>query len=300
MADQTEVRATYDPMDALHLAALGEYADVSGALYDSDFSPTLEEAQRRKHELVLSTLGLAAGDTFLDIGCGWGPLLHAARERGIRGVGITLSPAQVRRCRKNGVDVRLLDWKDIDAAAWGTVDGVASLGAFEHFVSSTEMLEGRQEEIYRDFFRRCAALLPDDGKLFLQTMTWGDRVPDPDELDVNAPKLSDAWVMGHLAHLYPGSWLPTGLDQVVTCANPWFRLQLAQDSREDYIQTQLEWKRAGDALGVRKWLKVLPLLIASLSSRHAWRYLTALRWGCNRLCFERKIFSHYRTVFSKV
>lgn len=105
-----------------------------------------------------------------------GPVLNAARACGIRATGITLSPAQRARRREKGLDVRLLDWKKLDVEDFGTFDGVSSLGAFEHFVSPQEMLAGRQGEIYRDFFRLCAALLPEDARLFLQTMTWGESL----------------------------------------------------------------------------------------------------------------------------
>jgi hypothetical protein len=30
------------------------------------------------------------------------------------------------------------------------------------------------------------------------------------------------------------------------------------------------------------------------------RYITALRYACSRVCFEREIFSHYRMMFEKI
>jgi ubiquinone/menaquinone biosynthesis C-methylase UbiE len=56
----------------------------------------LEDAQRRKHDLIAEQIGIGPGTRLLDLGCGWGPLLAYARERGARGVGVTrFSP---RRC----------------------------------------------------------------------------------------------------------------------------------------------------------------------------------------------------------
>lgn len=299
MATQSEIAVSYDPIDAIHRAAFGEYADVSCAFFDGDFSLSLEEAQRRKHDLVLDGLGLVGGDTLLDVGCGWGPLLHAARERGVEGRGITLSPAQVARCRANGLDVELRDWRDMDPGKEPARHGVASIGAFEHFVSPEEMEAGRQEAIYRDFFRLCSALLPRKGRLFLQTMTWGARVPDPSELDVHAPRMSDRWVMGHLAYLYPGSWLPTGLDQVLACADPWFEPMFCSNGRDDYIHTMYAWGRELDALGMRKWALVAPMALRGLVDRRARRFFRALRHACSRECFERGIFTHYRMILVK-
>lgn len=297
MASPGEIALSYDPIDQIHRAAFGQYADVTAAFYDGDFSLTLDEAQRRKHDVILGHL--EPGDTILDIGCGWGPVLNAARERGIEGKGITLSPAQVARCREAGLDARLRDWKDLDPAETGPFDSVASVGAFEHFVSPEEMLADRQDEIYDEFFRLCAALIPDGGKLFLQTMTWGRRVPDPSELDVHAPKLSDRWVMGHLAYLYPGSWLPNGLDHIVRCAEPYFELDFSSDGRTDYIHTLYMWGELLDELGWRKWGIMAPWFVKSVFDRDLRRYLTALRYACTRRCFERELFSHFRMIFRK-
>jgi cyclopropane-fatty-acyl-phospholipid synthase len=299
MATQAEVARGYDPIDRIHEAAFGTFADVSAAFYQGDFSMTLREAQRRKHEFILQQLGLQPGDRLLDIGCGWGPLLEAARSRGIDGRGITLSPAQCRRCEAEGLDVDLKDWKDLDPAKTGGFDGVASVGAFEHFVGPDEALDGGRDAVYGDFFRLCAELLPDDGRLFLQTMTWGERVPHPEELDIHAPKLSDQWVMGYLAYLYPGSWLPDGLEHIVACAEPWFELTFESNGAADYLQTFDEWGRALDRLGWRKWWIMAPHFARGLFDRDLARTLTALRYGCARLCFERGIFSHFRMVFRK-
>ena len=50
---------------------MGELADFSGAKYDGDFTLSLEEAQRRKHEYVAERIGLGPGTRVLDLGCGW-------------------------------------------------------------------------------------------------------------------------------------------------------------------------------------------------------------------------------------
>jgi cyclopropane-fatty-acyl-phospholipid synthase len=299
VATQAEIAFSYDPIDALQRAALGEHADVSCAFYDGDFTLTLRQAQEKKHDLVLTRLGLSAADTLLDIGCGWGPLLQAARERGVVGTGITLSPAQVARCRRYGFDVRLQDWKDLEPSPAPAFDGIASIGAFEHFVSPAEMLAGRQDEIYRDFFRLCASLLPAGGSLFLQTMTWGKRVPRPSEANVHAPKLSDRWVLGHLAYLYPGSWLPNGLDHIAACAAPYFEVSFANNGRVDYLHTMHEWGRALDRLGWHKWRIAAPMVVRSLLDVGVRRHLRALRYACSRTCFEREIFTHFRMILTK-
>jgi alpha-glucosidase len=49
-----------------------------------DFSLSLEQAQRRKHDYVAEQIGIGPGRRVLDLGCGWGPLLAYIRERGGR------------------------------------------------------------------------------------------------------------------------------------------------------------------------------------------------------------------------
>src|SRR3954467_7441122 len=76
MADRKDLDFTYSLIDRIFRLSLGELADFSGAKYDGDFSLSLEEAQRRKHEYVAEQIGISSGRRVLDLGCGWGPLLN--------------------------------------------------------------------------------------------------------------------------------------------------------------------------------------------------------------------------------
>jgi mycolic acid cyclopropane synthetase len=50
------------------------------------------EAQVNKFDLVARKLGLRAGMRLLDVGCGWGGMvMHAAREYGVKALGVTLT-----------------------------------------------------------------------------------------------------------------------------------------------------------------------------------------------------------------
>lgn len=61
MAERAELEFTYSLIDRIFRISLGELADFSGAKYDGDFSLTLEEAQRRRHDYVAEQIGLATG-----------------------------------------------------------------------------------------------------------------------------------------------------------------------------------------------------------------------------------------------
>jgi cyclopropane-fatty-acyl-phospholipid synthase len=298
MADRGDIDFTYSLTDRVFRLSLGELADFSGAKYDGDFSLTLEEAQARKHEYVAEQIGIEPGRRVLDLGCGWGPLLNFIRTRGATGVGVTLSQAQLAACRRHGLDVHLFDARELTRESFGAFDAVASLGAFEHFCSPDEYRAGRQEEIYRDFFGRVASVLPPKGRFYLQTMVFGPNMIPLDEVDIHAPRDSDAWYLALLARQFPGSWLPLGRDQIVDCAEPSFRLVSSQSGRLDYLQTMTEWSRRTGARSLQKTLLKLRLIPRWLSSSD-FRLAFTSGVGANKVCFERELLEHYRIVFEK-
>jgi cyclopropane-fatty-acyl-phospholipid synthase len=298
MADRRDIDFTYSLTDRVFRLSLGELADFSGAKYDGDFSLTLEQAQRRKHEYVAEQIGIEPGRRLLDLGCGWGPLLAFARGRGASGLGVTLSRAQQAACRRHGLDVRLHDARAVDRETFGPFDAVASLGAFEHFCSPDEFRAGRQESIYRDLFGRIATVLPPGGRFYLQTMVFGRNMVPLEEVDIRAPRDSDAWYLALMGRQFPGSWLPLGAEQVVRCAAPDFRLVERSNGRLDYIQTITEWGKRTGARSLRKSMLKLRLVPRWLVSRD-FRLAFTSGVSANKVCFERELIDHHRMVFEK-
>jgi cyclopropane-fatty-acyl-phospholipid synthase len=201
---------------------------------------TLEEAQEAKLELVCSKLGLRAGQTLLDIGCGWGSLLgYAAEKYGVRAVGITVSREQAalarELCPSSLVDVRLTDYRELR----GRFDHIASLGMFEHV--------GRKN--YRRYFEVVRNCLADDGRFLLHTISSADLNNEP-----------DPWIE---KHIFPNSMVPTARD-IVEAADRLFHLRAWQDIGEHYDPTLMAWfknfdshwdslRRAYDQRFYRKW-----------------------------------------------
>ena len=118
----------------------------------------LETAQLAKLEHICRKLRLAPGERLLDIGCGWGGLIiYAAKNFGVRALGITLSEAQAELARKRigaeGVadlcEVRLLDYRDLPSGE--LFDKIVSVGMMEHVA---EELQPEYFAIAYDALRR--------------------------------------------------------------------------------------------------------------------------------------------------
>jgi cyclopropane-fatty-acyl-phospholipid synthase len=303
LANRTDIDFTYSLTDRVIRLSLGELADFSGAKYDGDFSLSLEEAQRRKHDYVAEQIGIGPGRRILDLGCGWGPLLEYVRGHDGAGVGVTLSSAQLAACRRHGLDVRLADARTVTRASFGRFDGVASLGAFEHFCSPEEFQAGRQDEIYGDLFERVASLLPDGARFYLQTMVFGRNMIPANRINLEAlravpPRGSDEWLIALLGRQFPGSWLPFGQEQVIACAEPRFGLVSSVNGRLDYIETIHQWNARIGARSLRKTLLKLRLLPRWLTSAD-FRLAFTSGVSANKVCFERELLDHYMLVFEK-
>jgi cyclopropane-fatty-acyl-phospholipid synthase len=298
MADRADLDFTYSLIDRIFRLSLGEMADFSGAKYDGDFSLTLEQAQRRKHDYIAEQVGIQAGRRVLDLGCGWGPLLNDIRRRGASGVGVTLSGAQVVACRRNGLNVYLRDARRVTAETFGPFDAVASLGAFEHFCSVQDYRAGRQEQIYASLFENVAGLLPAGGRLYLQTMVFGPRATAIEDVSIDAPRDSDAWYLALMQKQFPGSFLPFGQEQVIKAAAPNLRLVSSISGRLDYLETIRQWRERFAQPSLRKTLVKLRLLPYWLTSRD-FRLAFTSGVSANTACFERELLEHYRLVFEK-
>ncbi|MDX6661478.1 MAG: cyclopropane-fatty-acyl-phospholipid synthase [Solirubrobacteraceae bacterium] len=301
MAERADLEFTYSLIDRIFRLSLGELADFSGAKYDGDFSLSLEEAQRRKHDYVAEQIGIGPDRRVLDLGCGWGPLLDYIRRRGATGVGVTLSSAQAAACRRNGLDVHVQDARQVGRDTFGGFDAVASLGAFEHFCSPEEFRAGKQDEVYRDLFGKIASVLPDNGRLYLQTMVFGrnmlpaDRI---DDIDIRAPRDSDEWYLALMGRQFPGSWLPFGQEQIIRTAEPHFRLVSSESGRLDYIETIRQWRKRFGEPSLQKYLLKLRLIPRWLTSAD-FRLAFTSGVSANSVCFERELLDHFRLVFER-
>ena len=125
----------YDLGNDFYSLWLDETMTYSSALFNTS-QESLEKAQIAKYASMVDQMGVKPGDHVLEIGCGWGGFAeYAAKERGLKVTGLTISKEQLeyaqKRIKRNGlsdkVNLKLQDYRD----ETGVYDGVASIEMFE-------------------------------------------------------------------------------------------------------------------------------------------------------------------------
>ncbi len=155
--DKDLIQFHYDVGNAFYELFLDERM-IYTCGYFTDWSNSLDQAQRDKLEMICRKLRLQPGERFLDIGCGWGGLMcYAAENFGVEAHGVTLSQEQLdyaqteieRRGLTDKVRVELMDYRDLT----GQFDKIASIG----------MYEGISIANYEAYFKKIRGLLDDRG-----------------------------------------------------------------------------------------------------------------------------------------
>ncbi len=192
--------------------------------YFRNENDSLEQAQRNKLELICRKLELDAGQTLLDVGCGWGSLLfHAIEKYGVRGHGVTPSREQAayieqeatRRGIADALTLRVADWRSIT----GHYDRVASVGMFEH-VGKAHGAE---------FLRKWKEWLKPGGVSLLHTI--GTMRPGP----------VDPWLV---ENIFPGGYLPGITELTQHAADAQLLLTDVDNLYRHYALTLAAWSKA--------------------------------------------------------
>jgi cyclopropane-fatty-acyl-phospholipid synthase len=154
--DARAIRFHYDVGNDFYKLWLDERMVYSCAYFERG-DESLDTAQRAKLEYLCRKLDLQAGDTLLDIGCGWGGFItYAATHYGVNVLGVTLSPAQAEvaqqrieaagvseRCRVEVRDYRALPRTErfTKIVSVGMVEHVGEDHLPEYFDTIYQMLE---------------------------------------------------------------------------------------------------------------------------------------------------------------
>jgi cyclopropane-fatty-acyl-phospholipid synthase len=241
--------------------------DYTEGYYRGDPTVPYEQAQHDQVCYLLDEAGCREGSRILDVGCGNGRLLEEVRRRGGDGVGVTISPEQVAHCRGRGLDVRLLNYRDLGEEWTGRFDAVVANGPVEHFVQAADARAGRADAIYADMFALFHRVIDprSPGRRVVNTTIHFSRVHVPPEVALRSPWshrwFSDEFHYALLVHGF-GGYYPT-LGQLERCARPHFRLVAERDATLDYHWTSEAWLRHGlrSLLNVRQWGRFLPFLL---------------------------------------
>ena len=301
MADKKDLDFTYTTIDRIFRLSMGETGDYSGAKYDGNFSMTLEEAQRAKHQFIADSLNIGPGKKVLDMACGWGPFLnYLKKERGVSGLGLTLSEGQAEACQKNGLNVIVRDCRYVQPEDFGQFDAISCIGGMEHFCSIEEWQAGKQEKVYRDFFETIHKLLPPGGRFYMQTMVFSKNMIPFEEIDINAEEGSTAHVMALMIEEFPGSWLPYGPEMVIRNAEPLFKLISQSSGRLDYIETIGQWRKKFRKFNLQKYWLYASLIPKYLTDKEFRKQVAIFKISPNRVCFQNETMDHFRLVFEKI
>jgi cyclopropane-fatty-acyl-phospholipid synthase len=206
--------------------------DVYSAMLDSSMSYScgywkdaddLETAQQQKLRLICDKLELQAGESLLDIGCGWGGLARFAAEHyGVSVTGITVSREQrklaLERCAGLPVDISLSDYRDLT----GRFDKVVSVGMFEHVGPKN----------YQTYFQVVDRVMAENGLFLLHTIGNYDTT-----------HTTDAWID---KYIFPNGKLPSAR-QIAAAVEPWFIIEDWHNFGQDYDRTLMAWWHNFDA-----------------------------------------------------
>jgi cyclopropane-fatty-acyl-phospholipid synthase len=217
----------YDLGNDFYRLWLDESMAYSCAYWDDGCDGDLEAAQRAKYEHICRKLNLRAGERLIDFGSGWGGMLaYAARERGIEGMGCTLSTQQNefanKRFRAEGLYPRVhsevVDYRQCE----GEFDKFVSVGMFEHV--------GR--EYYSEFFEKVRGVLVKGGVGVLHTIGR--------EREAGL----DPWIS---KYIFPGAYLPTLAQLSESMAEAGLIMTDMENLRLHYARTLDAWAQRFEA-----------------------------------------------------
>ncbi|HMH19928.1 MAG TPA: cyclopropane-fatty-acyl-phospholipid synthase family protein [Burkholderiales bacterium] len=256
-----------------------EWLDQVGMAYTCswfmDGTKTLEEAQISKMDHVCKKVLLKAGDTFADIGSGWGNLLFYAWEKyGAHGTGINATTEQVlesreeikRRGLEGKVEVLERDFREVPRQ----FDKLLSIGTLEH--------AGRDQ--LGEVIQAHANYLKPGG---LGVLHFIGHVGVRD---------TEFWIR---KYIFPGGWIPSLAEAIDWCERCGLEVVDIENLRRNYALTLDDWAQRFD----RNWDKVRQLDPKKYDEkfRRIWRtYL----WACAEMFRSPKGKTHlFQIVVSK-
>jgi cyclopropane-fatty-acyl-phospholipid synthase len=177
----------------------------------------LEQAQFDKLDMICRKLKLRAGETLLDIGCGWGGLARFAAERyGVHVTGVTVSKEQLilaqERCKGLPITLILQDYRELK----GRFDKIVSVGMFEHVGPKN----------YETYFDTAKRLLAPDGLFLLHSIGLATTSHG-----------TDPWID---KYIFPNGKLPSA-KEIADAVEGRFIIEDWHNFGQDYDRTLMAW-----------------------------------------------------------
>lgn len=235
--DARSVRYHYDLGNDFYCLWLDPWMQYSSGWF-REGDESLREAQEAKLELVCRQLRLEPGDRLLDVGCGWGGLIHYAAERhGVQAVGVTLSEPQARAARRRleaaglagRCRVRVRDYRELGGEE--RFDKAVSIGMVEH-VGHRGM---------GGYFRHVRRNLEPGGLFLNQGIVTLD--PTPPRRRRLRERMTAPWSSFIERHVFPDGELVTPAERIGPAGSAGFELRSVRSLREHYAATLRRWIR---------------------------------------------------------
>ena len=226
----------YDLGNEFYGLWLDETMTYSSAKFDEG-AKTLAQAQTAKYKSMVDQMGAQSGDHVLEIGCGWGGFAeYAAKERGIKVTGLTISQEQhdfaVARMARLGlsdmVKIKMQDYRD----EVGQYDGIASI----------EMFEAVGERYWPIYFESVRKLLKPGKQATLQIITIAHSRWDGYKRGVDFIQ----------KYIFPGGMLPSPVILREQVEKAGLQVSGSIEFGESYSQTLRMWHETFNA----KWDQV--------------------------------------------
>jgi cyclopropane-fatty-acyl-phospholipid synthase len=243
--------------------------------YWPEGTQTLEQAQQQKIDHVCRKIQLARGESFVDIGCGFGGFLFRAWETvGAAGTGLNTTTEQVdwlrseitRRGLADNIKVREADFREVDAQ----YDKVVSIGVLEH--------AGRDQ--LAEVVRAHADFLKPGGLGMLHFIGHVGRR----ETDLFIRK-----------HVFPGGWIPALSEVIVEMERCGLEVVDIENLRRHYALTLDVWAERFE----KQW-KTIHALDPRRFDERFYRVWRTYLLGCAEMFRSSGGYTHlFQIVFSK-
>ena len=230
------IEAHYDLGNNFYNVWLDSTLTYSSAIFNGNMSGDLAEAQIAKYERILSEINPPVGGHILEIGCGWGGFAeYAARSRGVRVTGITLSPSQLEFAEKRIADAglkdqvhfALCDYRDVSKRFGSSFDGVASI----------EMFEAVGQKYWDSYFAAVQAALKPGARACVQVIT----------IDENRFEQYESTSDFIQQYIFPGGMLPSPERFMEKAKSKALTVATEYEFGHDYAETLRRWLRQFDA-----------------------------------------------------